>query len=325
MPMLRVRHSHTLVVGGATLNHKRWILAADGTAMAQHFKTFLVMTLVISCVGCTMVTLRRETLSQVDSAVDLRFREIIENLALLADDPNALPFYASIYAGTSQITDTMSFGETTLWQRAKSLDGFGSQTANPQLQRQIGQNWTVDPMVDPERLEAMRYACWWVIFGPQSADQAGMSLLARPDQVPCAPGRHFGVLDDMTRLPQGWLQISSIQKPPHCAAYKAQHGKTWVWVLPEGVRGLADFSLVVQSISRVDINSTTLFNPIWAPATMGIDADADMGCNYTVSVTVAVDCNGKLAPSTPYYRWRLDSLGSDAAIRSQIIAAGATR
>jgi hypothetical protein len=303
------------------------ISRGNGFLMVPHYRTLFLIVIVITCSGCTMVALRRATLSQVDSAVDLRYREIVENLALLADDPNALPFYASIYAGTCQIQDTMSLGETTLWQHAKGLNGFGSQTANPQLQRQIGQNWTLDPMVDPERLEAMRFACWWVIFGPQSVGQAGSCLLCRPDQVPCEPGRHFGVFDQLAGLPVGWLQISHNQKPPQCAAYKVKHGKTWVWVPPDGIRGLADFSLVVQSISRVNINSPTLFNPGLSPAQWTFPASVDVPtCSpHTASVTVAVNCNGQLVPDAPYYRYRFDSLGSDPTFRSQIIAAGSSK
>jgi len=279
---------------------------------------------VVACAGCTMGTLRRETLTQVDSAVDLHYREVMDNLALFADDPNALPVFASIFTGTSQITDTESFGETTVWQRAKGLNGFGSQTAAPVVTRQIGQNWTVDPIVDPERLEAIRFSLWWVIYGPQSVGPEGISLLARPDQVPNLAGRHFGVLDQMNRLPNGWFRRGGSDEVPRNTAYKACHGGISVWVLPEGVRGLADLSLVLQNISRVNINSTTLFNPGLVGPAMWQFNISPKGSASKVSVTVAVDYQGKLAPDTPYIPTRLDSLGNDPTFRSQVVAAGAT-
>lgn len=292
--------------------------------------TSLVMAMAaVACAGCTMNALRRETLAQVDSSVDLRYRQAMDNLALIADDPTALPVYASIYAGTSTITDTGSIGETTIWQRAKGMNGFGSEALNPSVSRQIGQNWTVDPIVDPERLEVVRWACRWVVYGPQSVSPEGISLLARPDQVPNAAGRHFGVLDQMNRLPNGWLGIGGANKAPRQAVYKACHGGTSVWVLPEGVRGLADLSLVLQNISRVDINSTTLFNPgLVGPATwqFNVEPVAPKDPNrpkVKVSVSVNVDYQGKLAPDAPYIPYRLDSLGTDPTFRTTIVAAAA--
>src|SRR5262245_58347642 len=116
-------------------------------------KAIALAMIAVTLSGCTMRALRRETLNQVNSAVDLRLRQVMDNLALVADDPTALPFYASDFTGTSQITDTASLAETTLWQHATGMNGFGSQIFNPQSSRQIGQNWTLDPIVDPERLE----------------------------------------------------------------------------------------------------------------------------------------------------------------------------
>ena len=287
-------------------------------------KAFILALTMVACSGCTMAALRRETLTQVNSAVDLRLREVMDNLALLSDDYTALPFYASIFTGTSLILDSGSFGETGIWARAKGLDGFFSQAATSQASRQIGQNWTVDPMVDPERLEAAQYACWWVIHGPERIDSRGISLLARPDQVPCAPGRHFGVLDRMNRIPKGWLCKGGLKDVPLKAAYQAHHGKTWVWVMPDGVRGLTELSLAIQDIARININSTTLFNPSMVPAQWQFNSPGGSCCG-TAQVTVAVDCQGKLVSDTAYYRARSDSLGNDPTFRSQIVAAGATK
>jgi hypothetical protein len=289
----------------------------------MHIKILIMAMAAIACAGCTMSTLRRETLTQVDSSVDMRFQELIENLALFADDASAIPVSASIYTGGSQIQDTASLGETTVWQRQKGLNGFGSQAATVSASRQIGLNWTVDPVVDPERLEAIRFACWWVVYGPQSVGPYGVALLARPDQVPGMPGRHFGVLDQMYRLPFGWLGKGGSKEAPKNAAYKACHGGASVWVMPEGIGGLADLCLVVQNISRVDINSPTLFSPGLVPPQWTFLVQSNNG--EPVSVTVAVDYRGKLAPDVPFVPYRLDSLGDDPTFRSQIVAAGASK
>jgi hypothetical protein len=281
------------------------------------------LVLMYACSGCTMLSLERHTLAQTGTAVDLRYHEVLDTLALIADEPRSLPVYASIYAGTAQVTDSAQLGGTTVWQHVINQNGYGSQNANPQVSHQIGQNWTVDPIVDPEKLEAIRAACLWVTWGRERVTTDGISLLASPDQVPGMPGRHFGVMDRLATLPHGWLCMGSRKDVPARAAYKANHGSTWVWVMPNEIKGLADFSLAIQDIARVNINSPTLFNPGRNPASLTFfTADEKNAAVVTVSVDQLTHA---LAPDTPYYRYRLDSLGSDPYFRSQITAAGASK
>ena len=229
----------------------------------------LTVVCTFACSGCTTFSLERHTLAQTDSAVDLRLKQTMQDLALVADNPSALPVYASIYAGSAVITDTASLGSTTVWQYVVALDpqnGFASQGANPGLSRNVGQNWTLDPIVDPEKLEAMRCCFRFAVYGQDGLQGDCASLLARPDQVPGVPGRHFGVLDDLGHLPTGWLCRGKLKDVPLTCRYKAHHGHTWVWVSQGGIKGLTDFSLIIQNIARVNINSPTLYSPGLNPA-----------------------------------------------------------
>jgi hypothetical protein len=357
-----------------------------------------------------MTALERSSLSQTESITAMRYREVLEDFARTAQEPCALPAYASFYAGGVAVTDSASLGATTIWQHVVKMNGFGSQNANPGLSRQVGQNWTVDPVVDPEKLEAMRWCFRYVVYGRQSLGGDGVSLLARPDQVPAASGRHFGVLDQLERLPPNWLSVGSLSDVPLNACYKAHVGNAWAWVAPDGVKGLADFTLILQDIARISINSWTLFNPGLNPYLLQIEAlanrsyldvavvDASQGSGAQIThigsrnlqrpdikesplnglrvgdvivsvngvpvadaagfrrampvyeskgqkvilgivtkpdappidapfdvtqapaaaVVVSVDAAGRLAPDAPYYRVRVDSLGPDAFLRSQL-------
>jgi hypothetical protein len=224
------------------------------------------------CSGCTMAALERSSLSQTESVAVLRSREVLEDFARTQQDPCALPAYASYYVGGVAVTDSASLGATTVWQHVVGANGFGSQNVNPALSRQLVQNWTVDPVIDPEKLEAMRWCFRYVLSGRESLGDDGVSLLARPDQVPGAPGRHFGVLDQLERLPPNWLFVGSLHDVPLNACYKAHVGNAWVWVTPDGVKGLADFTLILQDIARVNINSWTLFNPGLNPYPLQLEA-----------------------------------------------------
>jgi hypothetical protein len=48
------------------------------------------------------------------------------------------------------------------------------------------------------------------------------------------------------------LQVGRLKDVPLGACYKAHCGGTWVWVMPDGMAGLADFTLVLHDIATLD-------------------------------------------------------------------------
>jgi hypothetical protein len=291
-------------------------------------KVWILALASVLCAGCTMVSLQRETLGQSGTVIDLRYREIMDDLAMTAHDPSSLPAFSTIFVGTSQVADTGQIGASAVWQHVVPVsstsviqNGLQSEIVSPQVNRTILQNWSLDPIIVPEKIEALRCACQWVIYGPEQACRDCPGLLASPDQA-AGPGRHFGVADRLAQLPAGWIRTGKFTDVPLNACYKASFHGTWVWVTPEGMHGLAAFALIVQDIARVDSNSPTLFafppNP--APLRFRADSDSNKECIY--AVTVALDIYGHLVPPQTYYRGRVDNTGSDASLRSQINAAG---
>ncbi len=92
------------------------------------------------------------------------------------------------------------------------------------------------------------------------------------------------------------------------------------------MKGLTDFTLIIQDIARVSINSPTLFHlpPAHAPIVFETaDTLRNPASRQKVTVQVAVDETGRLVTAAPYVPFRLDTLGSDNAnLRSAIGAAG---
>jgi len=84
--------------------------------------------------GCTMLSLERHTVAQNDSAMDMRYREVLENLALIARDPSALPSYASIFSRTIYVQDQGEFISTNIFPFIGAVNP-GSIQANPSLNR----------------------------------------------------------------------------------------------------------------------------------------------------------------------------------------------
>lgn len=302
-------------------------------------KPWVLLTLLMSTTagaGCTTWATERHTVAQAATAEGLRYCEVLDALALVANNPGALPTYASVYTGTTKITDTGSPASTTVWAAKgfmqSTVHGFFSETAgspspnSPLANRTVIQNWALDPVVVPEKLEAIRCACQWVIYGPNAVCADCYGLLETPDQVPF-PGRHFGVADRLAALPRGWLHIGKRADVPLGACFKWHCGHTWVWVMPDGLQGLADFALVIQDIARVYANSPTLFAIPPPTSQLRIVTQPPQGKDQNRwAVTAVVNLNPlhQLVAWAPYYPFRVDNVGADAHFASKINAAGVT-
>jgi hypothetical protein len=88
----------------------------------------------------------------------------------------------------------------------------------------------------------------------------------RPDDcvvfpAPPKPSFHLDVARQLAALPQGWLHVGRGCRFPKNALYKARCGDTVVWVTPEGMAGLSQFTLVMLDIATVDPTSLPIAYP----------------------------------------------------------------
>jgi hypothetical protein len=214
-------------------------------------KKLMILVLFLDLTGCTTMALEHHIVSQSQSAADYRYHAALDCLAMVAADPGTLPSYALLSSGVTSITNTGMVNPVTGWKGSPLV--FTSEavavtgTHTPQVQ------WTVSPVADHTQLEAMRGACRWVLSGgPEHLDPDSIHILADP-VADLSPGPHFGVADRLTRLPHQWLNVGKLRDVPVGACYKAHHGDTWVWVMPDGIEGLAGFTLVLQDIATLNV------------------------------------------------------------------------
>jgi len=284
----------------------------------------LLMACTLASTGCTTMALERKTLALASTSENLRYQEVMDNLAMVAHDPSALPAYASIYSGATGITDSATLGSTTSWAHlvgAGAQNGFASESTNPSLMRTAVDNWTLDPIVVPEKLEALRSACQWAVYGPETISPTDVHLLTNPDQDPTF-GRHFDVQARLARLRPGWLHKSRcFEEVPLRAAYRAHYRGIWVWVMPDDLESLSILALVFQDIARVNSNSPTLFptppnpSPLLFTTANWISPD---GQPFNVQALVNVDIRKNVISDVAYYPARIDNVASDPTLRSII-------
>jgi hypothetical protein len=145
-------------------------------------RILLIFIALLVSPGCTSVALKRATVAHAESSTDLRYREVMENLAMIAANPAALPAYSSIYAGTTDVNDIVKATSTSVWSRMalqhplRYVSFFSTETADFMGSRAVKSNWTLDPTVVPEKLRAMRAACNLVLLGPEHVGPDGQYL-----------------------------------------------------------------------------------------------------------------------------------------------------
>ncbi len=99
--------------------------------------------------GCTHTQLKFNTTHQADTLNDIYRQQVLDNLAMFADNPYAVPHFAFPNQGSSNVTDDGNLGGTFNIFR-ESL-GFG-------VRRNMAEAWTLDPIRDPDKLRRMRCA-----------------------------------------------------------------------------------------------------------------------------------------------------------------------
>ena len=67
----------------------------------------------VACLsGCTSGRLRQRTINQAGTLPELQYQQVLDNLGQFAANPALLPWHINLREGTSQVTDSLSGGET---------------------------------------------------------------------------------------------------------------------------------------------------------------------------------------------------------------------
>jgi hypothetical protein len=119
-------------------------------------------------------------------------------------------------------------------------------------------SWTLNPVAEQPLLEDAWYACQWALYGPFAPGTKQFERLRYPtyeDIVGCSqtvPRQyHLAMLDEYCQIPCGWLGVGQ-HCAPHGACYQAHCGETFVWVMPENLPSLSEFTLVLLDIATID-------------------------------------------------------------------------
>jgi hypothetical protein len=130
--------------------------------------------------GCISVRLGQRTMRQASTLPDLQYQQVLDNLALFANNPAALPWHVNFREGTTQITDSGSAGAVVeLGPPARTLPQvFGSRTVVVQ--------WGMTPLINASQLRLLRIAYRRALGSPEMPDPEFLNELAHElkNQIP---------------------------------------------------------------------------------------------------------------------------------------------
>ena len=73
-------------------------------------RAVLFIGLLSSLSGCTHIALRNDTVRTTNTLADLQFQQVLDNVARFQDNPDTVPSFAVVNAGTVSILDTTGAG-----------------------------------------------------------------------------------------------------------------------------------------------------------------------------------------------------------------------
>jgi hypothetical protein len=236
--------------------------------------------------GCTHRQLAQSTVLATGTIMDIQYRVVLNNIALLSRHPEALPSHIDLTEGVVQVSDEAALGSsggfTTTGGRL-DIDRFG-----PSGRRNVSEQWGTDAVTDPQRLtglqELYRSALGLpplpppktVVYlranvprgqegggkdnaggGSSGAPPGGGGGTTRPAGDGPPPGASgdrsvpIGVL--LSDVPRpGWFHLGRKRDVPPDACYVGRYGVRYAWVTPDGMGGLSRFTLVVLGAVKLE-------------------------------------------------------------------------
>lgn len=239
--------------------------------------------------GCTRNSLIRHTVGGATTPMDIQYQMVLNNIARFSLNPETLPAQARIQDGTVQVGD--DFGSLMFerggfelgpvarrdiamqWDTNAVLEPVEVQDLRNLYRRALG----LPPMPDPHFVNKIRLDQFENALENGEADNgngnngngnggktaekrnsyddvaAGELSSKKPQRLgvgsnepsPPRPGIEFDV-------PVGWFCIGGKRDVPKGACYVGHWCDRYVWVMPEGVGGLSEFTLAVLAVTKLE-------------------------------------------------------------------------
>jgi len=212
--------------------------------MTKRFCVIVTVIPMLAC-GCTHKQLLRSTNQTQQTMSDLRYKHILDNLAMMVRNPATVPNPVAINGGVVQISDNATGAGNITW------NPFGVKITQYFLglagSRTISEQWSLTPLQNPEKLSLMRYA-FQLLLGSDLVQRNGGGEKLRA---------FLGDEEFATAIPRGWFHVGTKHDVPKDARYCGSYHDVYVWVMDDGVYGLSRFYLTILRIALLEANQRT--------------------------------------------------------------------
>jgi hypothetical protein len=203
--------------------------------------------------GCTSTQLRLDTVHQAQALNELEQQQVLDNLAIFACNPDALPYFTQVTGGSCQVNDTASGTATPLWVKL----GF-SQVAGAFSGSRVNQEQFMTlPVTDPYRLTWMRCVYRQAVgapVDPAECKEVGSIIASWNKSQLCSTeaGQPLEACLAACLPACGWFHVCGRWKVPHCAQYVGHCGKTCVWVSEDGAAELGQLTTIILGLAATN-------------------------------------------------------------------------
>jgi hypothetical protein len=200
----------------------------------------ILVLLATAGAGCTHSQLSHSALQQAGTITDLHYKQVLSNIASSHSNADVLPHFAVVATGGTSVNDEASLSAELEWST------IFRQMYIPGASRAVEEQWTLAPVVHPDKLRAIRCLFQLVVYGT-ATDPESDSLL-----------RSFLGEGYMQWVHRGWYCVGRHKDVPRDACFVGRCGHTYVWVTPGGLEGLSRLTLVVLNVAALDPNPPEL-------------------------------------------------------------------
>jgi len=239
-------------------------------------RAVLGAALCVALTGCTHRQLSRSTVLATGTVMDIQYRTVLNNLALLSCHPEALPSHIDLADGVVQVSDEAGLTDGGF----STIDsGLGIERVGPTGSRTVSEQWGTVAITDPQRLTGLQDLYRAALGLPPLPPPNAVTYLRRAEAkrprggggdkeagaengssggTPSVGGdRPVPIEVLLSDVPApGWLHLGGKKDVPRDACYVGRCGDRYAWVTPDGMSGLARFTVTVLGAVKLEPGRT---------------------------------------------------------------------
>src|SRR5690349_10327677 len=112
----------------------------------------VLVWLCLASASCTHLKLRDSTLLQSHTTTDLQYQQVLTNIAMFEHNAELLPAFSVVGTGGTSVNDQATLGVELEWNPFRIVREMLSAGGT----REIEEQWTLAPVVNPDKLRAIR-------------------------------------------------------------------------------------------------------------------------------------------------------------------------